>query len=228
METHLHLELENLKVKLLKMYALTERALDKAIRALIDRDDELADQVLQEDKIINQIEVDIEEDILNVLARWQPVARDLRFISGCTKIANELERIGDQATNVAERAVMLNRKARLNLMNSIEDLSNVVGDMFRKSMTALSELDCDMAREVCCLDSKADELNVTIIKSLIDYMTNESIIVERAVHTIIVVNSLERVGDLSTNIAEYVFFIVKGINVKHSNQFDDRCSQEEE
>ncbi|MFP4392657.1 MAG: phosphate signaling complex protein PhoU [Desulfohalobiaceae bacterium] len=223
METYLHKQLEGLEVKIMKMFALTERALDNAVQSLMERDDNLAEEVIQGDEMINALEVDIEESIMHVLALWQPVARDLRFVMGCSKIANDLERLGDQATNIAERAMMLNQKPRLSVMNAMQSLADVALDMYRKVITSFSNLDCEQAVQVCGQDSTADELNVKIIRQLIHYMTQQSVVVERAVHSIIVANSLERVGDLSTNIAENVYFIVQGINVKHSDHFDARC-----
>ncbi|MFW6216590.1 MAG: phosphate signaling complex protein PhoU [Desulfohalobiaceae bacterium] len=223
METYLHKQLEGLEVKIMKMFALTERALDNAVQSLMERDDNLAEEVIQGDEMINALEVDIEESIMHVLALWQPVARDLRFVMGCSKIANDLERLGDQATNIAERAMMLNQKPRLSVMNAMQSLADVALDMYRKVITSFSNLDCEQAVQVCGQDSTADELNVKIIRQLIHYMTQQSVVVERAVHSIIVANSLERVGDLSTNIADNVYFIVQGINVKHSDHFDARC-----
>lgn len=228
METYLHKELEKLEVKIMKMFALTERALDASVKALMERDDALAEEVIQGDQVINALEVDIEETILHILALWQPVARDLRFVMGCSKIANDLERLGDQATNIAERAVMLNQKPRLSLMNAVQSLADVSLAMYRNVINAFSRLDCEQAAQVCGEDNTADDLNIKIIRRLIDYMTNENLIVERAVHTVIVANSLERIGDLSTNIAENVYFIVQGINVKHSDRFDARCVPPEE
>ncbi|MBS3779021.1 MAG: phosphate signaling complex protein PhoU [Desulfovermiculus sp.] len=227
-EMHLHKELENLEVKIMKMFALTERALDASVKSLMDRDDDLAEEVIQGDQVINALEVDIEETILHILALWQPVAKDLRFVMGCSKVANDLERLGDQATNIAERAIMLNQRPRLSLMNAVQALADVSLAMYRNVITAFSKLDCDQAAEVCGQDNTADDLNIKIIRRLIDYMNNESLIVERAVHTVIVANALERVGDLSTNIAENVYFIVQGINVKHSDRFDARCAPQGE
>jgi phosphate transport system protein len=224
METYLHKELEKLEVKIMKMFTLTERALESSVKALMDRDDDLAEEVIQGDQVINALEVDIEETILHILALWQPVARDLRFVMGCSKISNDLERLGDQATNIAERAIMLNQRPRLSLMNAVQALADVSLSMYRNVISAFSRLDCDQAAQVCGQDNTADELNIKIIRRLIDYMNNESLIVERAVHTVIVANSLERVGDLSTNIAENVYFIVQGINVKHSDRFDAKCA----
>lgn len=223
METHLHQELDKLEEKIMKMFSLTERALENSIQALINREDEIATQVIEGDQELNQMEVEIEELTLNILALWQPVAKDLRFVMACARVANDLERIGDQSTNVAERALMLNRKPKVSFMNAIQNLADVVMEMFRSSLEAFTNRDCEAADEVCKKDIQADELNIKIIKNLIDYMSTESIIVERAVHSIIVSNALERVGDLSTNIGEDIVFIVRGINVRHSQKFDSSC-----
>jgi phosphate transport system protein len=190
---------------------------------LLQRNDVLAQEVIGEDKEINRLEVEIEEQILNILALWQPVARDLRFVSGCSRVASDLERIGDQSTNIAERAILLNQKPRLSFMNAVNSLAEVVTDMFRKVITAFSTMDTDLAIQVCHMDSKADELNIKIIRQLIDYMAHESVVVERSVHTILTANALERIGDLSTNIGEEVVFIARGINVKHCDTFDSHC-----
>jgi phosphate transport system protein len=198
--------------------------LDASVKALMERSDTLAEEVIQGDQAINALEVEIEESILHILALWQPVARDLRFVMGCSKIANDLERLGDQATNIAERALMLNHRPKLTLMNAVQSLADVSLGMYRSVIDAFSKLDCDQAAQVCGQDNIADDLNIKIIRRLIDSMSNENVIVERAVHTVIVANSLERVGDLSTNIAENIYFIVQGINVKHSNRFDSKCS----
>jgi phosphate transport system protein len=224
METHLHKELEKLEVKMMRMFTLTERALSAAVKALMERNDSLAEEVIVGDKEINALEVDIEEAILHILALWQPVAKDLRFVMGCSKIANDLERLGDQATNVAERAIMLNQRPRLALMNAVQSLADISLSMYQNVIDAFSRLDCDQAAQVCGQDNTADDLNIKIIRRLIDSMSSENAVVERAVHTVIVANSLERVGDLSTNIAENIYFIAQGINVKHSDRFDSKCS----
>ncbi len=222
-ETHFHQELEALEVIMMKMFTLTEKSLHQAVQAMRERDDDLAQAVIEEDKELNRLEVQIEERTLNILALWQPVARDLRFITGCSRIANDLERIGDQSTNIAERALMLNQKPRHSSMNSVESLADLAMDMYRSVTSSFSNLDCDVALNVCKMDSQADDMNIRIMRDLIDFMVNESKLVERAVHTILIANALERVADLSTNIGEDVVFIARGINVKHSNQFDSLC-----
>jgi phosphate transport system protein len=220
MDIHLEQELEQIKIQIMNMFALAERALDKSLQALVNRDSNLAQQVLDEDKQINKMEVDIEDLCLSTLALSQPVARDLRFVVGCSRIANSLERVGDQATNIAERAIALNSKPEIPIINNIQSLSDIVHSMLKDVITAFTNLDEDLSSQICEKDSQADELNVKIIKKLVDYMSCENVIIERAVHTILISNFLERVGDLATNIAEHIVFISKGLNVKHSCQFD--------
>jgi len=223
METQLHHELDRLEEKINRMFSLTEIALDNAIQSLIHRNDDIAGQVIEGDQELNKMEVEIEELTLHILALWQPVAKDLRFVIACARIANDLERVGDQSTNIAERALMLNRKPKVSFMNAIQNLADVVKYMFGNVFYAFTERNCEAANHVCEKDVEADDLNIKIIKNLIDYMSQESIIVERAVHSIIVANALERVGDLSTNIGEDIVFIARGINVRHSQYNDPAC-----
>lgn len=220
MNSHLEQELEQIKIRLMNMFALAERALDKSLQALINRDSNLAQEVLEEDKEINNLEVEIEDSCLSTLALSQPVARDLRFVVGCSRIANSLERIGDQATNIAERAMALNSKSEIPVVNNIHTLSDIVHGMLKDVISAFSNLDENLSFQICDNDTQADELNVKIIKKMVDYMACEHVVIERAVHIILISNYLERVGDLATNIAEHIVFIAKGLNVKHSCQFD--------
>lgn len=223
MESKLLNELSRLNTSLLKMFSLTEHALDNTLQALANRDDDLAQSVLDGDGHIDQMEIQIEEHVLNILALWQPVAKDLRFLTACSRLARELERIGDQSTNIAERTIMLNRKPRLSFMNNVQALSEVAFDMYSKVVQAFVHQDDKLALEVCKMDHLADDLNIRIMESLIKYMASESVVVERAVHTIIIANNLERVGDLATNIAEEVVFIVRGVNLKHCSQLNPCC-----
>lgn len=223
MESQLQNELSQLNTSLLKMFSLTERALDNSLQALAQRDDDLAQAVLDGDQEIDQMELAIEDQILNVLALWQPVAKDLRFVTACSRVARELERIGDQSTNISERTIMLNRKPRLSFMNNVQSLADVAMNMYSKVVQAFVHQDDQLALEVCRMDSQADDLNIRIMESLMRYMASESVVVERAVHTIIIANNLERVGDLATNIAEEVVFIMRGVNLKHCTQYNPCC-----
>jgi phosphate transport system protein len=218
MESRFHQDLQQLKMTILQMAALTERALEKSVRALLDRNPDLAQEVIQGDQEINLLEVEVDRHSLRLLALDQPMARDLRFIVGCMRISVDLERIADQAVNVAERAIFLSSRPPLPPNASIEQLADTAIDMFKTAVSAFVNEDVDRANDVCQMDDLADELNVGILKTLLDYMVHEVPAVERSVQSIIVARCLERVADQATNIGESVVFILKGVNIKHHCQ----------
>jgi phosphate transport system protein len=215
MISHFHQELEQLKMKVLEMAALAERALEKASRALFERNAELADEIINGDQEINLMEVAIDRQILRLLALDQPMARDLRFIVGCLRMSLDLERIGDQAVNIAERAQYLSGREPLQPIPAMEELADTAMIMLKVAMGAFLNLNADQAVEVCQMDDIADELNVKILQDLMEYMVNDTPAIQRAVQTIITARCLERVADHATNIAESVVFIDKGVNIKH-------------
>jgi len=216
METQFHRQIEELKMKILHMAAYAERAVADACTALIDKNVELADQVIEKDAEINAIELDIDEFSLMLLAREQPVARDLRFITGCRRAVIDIERIGDEAVNISEKTIFLSRLPEVPHNAMLQELVDTVQDMLRTSVEALKEENADKAADVCRMDYKADDLNVRILKKTMDDMVTEVTGVRRAVNTIMAARSLERIGDLSTNIAETTIFIAKGKTVKHN------------
>lgn len=220
METHLHQELEKLRQKIMKMCALVEEALTKTSKALLARDLDLAQEVIDADFAINTLEVDVDGDCLRLMAREQPVARDLRFVIACSRISKDLERAGDEAVNIAERAIMLSARPPIPFTQPLEELANKSMEMFRESVTAFIHRDSELAVVICGKDSLVDELYVKLIKKLIDYLACEKIMVERPVHAIMISKCFERVADLSTNIAEAVVFIEKGVDIRHSSQID--------
>jgi len=216
MENNFHQELDQLKMIILQMAALTQKALDKALEAFSKRDVESAKEVIQGDREINMLEIEADRLSLRLLALDQPMARDLRFIVGCMRIAVEIERIADLAVNVAERAVILSERPPLPPNQALKMLAETATDMLKMVIAAFIHQDANLAREVCRMDDMADELNVTVLKTLLDYMVREVPAVERSVQTIIVARCLERVADQATNIAESVIFIADGINIKHT------------
>lgn len=218
MESRFHQELEQLKMLILQMAALTERALEKATRALLERNIELANEVVEKDNEINLLEVDVDRQSLRLLALDQPMARDLRFIVGSMRIAVDLERIADQAVNVAQRAQFLSARPALPHNPAMEQLADTAIDMLKTVVAAFVNENANQAIDVCQMDDTADELNVTVLKKLLDYMVNEVPAVERAVQTIIAARCLERAADQATNIAESVIFILRGLNIKHHCQ----------
>jgi phosphate transport system protein len=215
MESRFHQELEELRMMILQMAALTERALEKSIQAFLGRNMQLADEVIEGDQEINMLEVYVDRQSLRLLALDQPMARDLRFILGCMRIAVDLERVGDQAVNIAQRAQFLSTRPPLPPNPAVEQLGEVALDMFRTVIQAFVNDNSQQAREVCQMDDAADDLNVRVLKDLLEYMTHETPAVERSVQTIITARCLERVADQATNIAESVIFISKGVNIKH-------------
>ena len=215
MESRFHQEMEQLKMTILQMAALTETALKKAVQALFERDIPLANEVVEKDHEINLLEVAIDKHCLRLLALEQPMARDLRFIIGCLRIAVDLERVADQAVNVAQRAQFLSTRPPLPPNQAMEQLAETAMDMLSSVITAFINQNVSQAADVCQMDDNADELNVTVLKNLLAYMVNEVPAVERSVQTIIAARCLERAADQATNIAETVIFMVRGVNVKH-------------
>ena len=218
MESRFHQELEELRMMILQMAALTERALQNSLQALLERNTQLADEVVDGDQEINMLEVYVDRQSLRLLALDQPMARDLRFIIGCMRIAVDLERIADQAVNIAQRAQFLSSRPPLPPNPAIEQLGEVAMDMLRTVLQAFVNENSDQAMEVCQMDDIADDLNVRILKDLLEYMGQDVPAVERSVQTIIAARCLERVADQTTNIAESVIFINKGVNIKHHCQ----------
>ena len=208
-------ELEDLKLEVLRMAALTESALAKALQALFERDSDIAEEVVEGDQEIDLLEMEIDRRCLRTLALDQPMARDLRFIIGCMRVCINLERIADQAVNIAERALYLNERPALPHQPLMEQLATTSVDMLKRAVSAFNDGKTRQASEVCQMDDTADELNLKILKHFIDYIIDEVKSVDRAVNTIIISRCLERCADLSTNIAEAVVFIVEGVDIKH-------------
>jgi phosphate transport system protein len=218
MESRFHSELEQLKMIILQMATLSEKAIEKSVRALVERNNDLVAEVVAGDREINLLEVEVDRSCLRLLALDQPMARDLRFIIGSMRIAVDLERIADQAVNIAQRARFLNSRAPLPPNHAIEELADTAIDMVRSVISSFVNQNADLATDVCKMDDVADELNYSILKDMMAYMTTEAPAVERSVQTILVARCLERAADQATNIAESVIFIVKGVNIKHHCQ----------
>jgi phosphate transport system protein len=222
MQRHFIKELEKLKMNVLKMAALSRRALQNATRAYLNRDEALARQVVDGDREINDLEMEIDELSLTMLALEQPMAKDLRFILGCTKISNELERIADQGVNIAERTVFLCQNPPLDPIPAMERLIEVVDEMLGKAITAFAEQNTEKAFDISKMDDLADQYTLEVLQSLIAYMAKSTPLTEkrllntrRSILTIIISRCLERTGDMATNIAEQVEFIVKGNKIKY-------------
>ena len=215
METHFQQELNHLKSEILRMAGLVERAISNAIGSLTQRDTPLAEKTIQQDAQINELELDIDEGCLNLLALHQPMAGDLRFITSAMRINTELERIGDLAVNIAERVVSLNQEPQLKPYIDLPNMADISKKMLRDVIDAFVSGDAALARSVCERDDQVDGLNNQIFRELLTYMMEEPKTITRAVHLIIVSRYLERIADHATNIAEGVIFMAKAVVIKH-------------
>ena len=212
---HFDRELGNLKQDLLRMAALAETAVSKSVESITNRDSDRAREVIIDDITLNRMELAIEEQAFKLLALRQPVATDLRLTVAAMRIVTELERIGDQAVNIAERALELNSRPPLALPIDIKLMADMALGMVRTSIDAFVNQDPKLALQVCQRDVEVDILDDEYIQKLLDSMIKESRWVTRLHHFIIVVRNLERIADLATNIAEDIVFIVEGRVIKH-------------
>ncbi|MCJ2165452.1 MULTISPECIES: phosphate signaling complex protein PhoU [unclassified Pseudodesulfovibrio] len=213
---HFSKKLEDLRVKVLRMAALSESAVHKAIKAYLENDSDLAEAVIVGDDAINEMEDQIDNFCLELLALDQPMAVDLRTIIGAQRITVNLERLGDEAVNLAHRAMFLASRPPMPHNPKMENLANIVKLMLSEALKAYVDDDVTLAGQVCRMDDKADDLNISILRQMVAEMVSESRIVERGVHAIIGARHLERIGDLATNVAESVVFIVEGTSMKHN------------
>lgn len=208
-------EIDKLKRSLLALSAMVEASVLKAVRAFQERDEVLAREVIDHDPVIDQKEVDLEEECLKILALHQPVASDLRFIVAILKINNDLERIGDLAVNIAERAVALARGKKLDVSFDISAMTAEVETMLKQCLNALMELNPNLAREVIGRDDKVDGMNREIIASVVAAIQKYPDQSDYLIRFISISRNLERIGDLATNIAEDIIYMVNGEIVRH-------------
>lgn len=215
MPIHLHRDLDNLAKEILSIGALVEEATNHAIEALVHRRPELAERVVQGDDLIDRREVDVEIDCLKMLALHQPVAADLRYIVAILKVNAELERMGDLAVNIAERALYLAAKEPLGVSLEFERMGELVRRMVSDCLDALVRRDVDVARRVMADDDHVDAINRDMFGVLQAAMEKNPACIKRAVHLLSASRHLERIADLATNIAEDVVFMVDGTVVRH-------------
>ncbi|MCK5305795.1 MAG: phosphate signaling complex protein PhoU [Candidatus Omnitrophica bacterium] len=215
MERHFDEELSGLKSRLLKMSALVEEVISRSVKALVERKAELVEEVIKNDEVINMLEIEIDELCLKLLALYQPAAVDLRFVCSAMKINNELERIGDQAVNIAERAREVIKEPLLKPLIDIPRMGLLAQKMVKDAIDALVNKDDVLAGEVCRRDDEVDSLNNQIFRELLTYMIEDPKTITRAVELILVGRHLERIADHATNISEDVIYFLKGKNIKH-------------
>ncbi|MGH7726558.1 MAG: phosphate signaling complex protein PhoU [Candidatus Eiseniibacteriota bacterium] len=215
MERHFDEELNELKTRLLLMGGHAESVIHKAIDALKTRDSGLAEEIFQDDRMIDQLEIEIDDRCIRLLALRQPVGSDLRFITSALKICNDLERVGDHAVNIAQSAVKLNREPELKPLVDIPRMATISTRMLTESLDAFVRNDAASARTILTEDDEVDHLKSQIFGELLSFMCENPSTVTRALELILVSRNLERVADLATNIAEEVVYIAEARVVKH-------------
>jgi len=210
-------ELQRLNEKILTMGCLVEEAIKNSIHALMDRNDLLAWNVIDKEHLIDAFDVEIDEACIRLIALRQPKAVDLRFITTAMKVTSELERMGDLAVNIAERATELNDEPELQPYIDIPKMSDIARNMTRDVLDAFVRRDAQLAAEVIARDDEIDAYKVQIIRELSLLMALDSSRADRALRVSFVAYYLERIADHATNIAEMLIYLVKGTIVKHAN-----------
>ena len=208
-------ELGHIREQLLLMSSLTERNLTLSLKALVDRDDAIADTVENEDSQIDQLEVSIDEMVVIYMATHAPVARDCRFMLTASKISSNLERIGDQATTIARRTRDLNKEPLLKPLIDIPLMADIATEMLRDSITCFINADVEAAVTIIARDKSVDAINKQLARELTSYMIESPSTITRSLNLVTVAKALERVADHAANIAEDVFFLYKGQDIRH-------------
>jgi phosphate transport system protein len=216
MQRHFHEELESLKQTLLAMGGLVEEQIRQVMRALVERDDALAQSVVERDQQVNAYDVEVDETCVNLLALHQPAAGDLRFITTAMKIVTDLERMGDQAVNIAQRVLELNQEPQLKPYIDLPRMAEKAQRMVKESLDAFVARDTELARRVCAEDSEVDALKEQIFRELLTFMMEDPRTIPRAIRLILISRFLERLADHATNIAEMVIYLVDAKMVRHT------------
>ena len=218
MPKHLQREIENLKKKLLALGAKVETSVREATLSIEKLDADLAQKIIDNDINIDNTEVEIEEDCLKILALHQPVAVDLRFIVAVLKINNDLERIGDLAVNIAERAVFLAGQSKVNISIDLVDMAHNAQSMLKKSIDALINHDAQLAHKVCVSDDIVDQMNRQMYLKVQEAILKNPEQITPLIHLLSASRHLERIADHTTNIAEDVIYMIEGQIVRHRTE----------
>src|SRR6187549_2938244 len=218
MHRHFHDELNDVKVRLLTMSGEAEAALGLAVDALLERSASKAHSVISSDRAIDAMEMEIEETCINLLALQQPMARDLRMLTSALKIANDLERVGDHAVNIAQSAERLTQSRPIAPEPEIIEMARLARDMLSDALEAFIRGDAAAGREVCLRDDKVDALHKSVFRILLTHMMEDPHTISSGMELFLVSRNLERVADLATNIGEDVVFLVEGKSIKHHSE----------
>ncbi len=213
--THYEKELRDIKEGLIYLGALVEKAIQLATDALVDRNTELAHKVICDDNVIDQLDVEIEEKCIRILALRQPTARDLRFITTAIKINGHLERIGDMAAKIAQKSIILSEEPPMKPYIDIPRMAEIARGMIKESLDALVKEDTDLARKVRMEDETIDNLNEQVFRELLTFMMEDPKKIHRALIIMQISKSLERISDHAVGIADMVMYMVTGKIVRH-------------
>ena len=217
MSLHLHRDLDKLKKEVLRLGNMVELAINNAFLALNNRDSSYVEEVLTNEEQINEMEVQIEEECLKILALHQPVAVDLRFLVVVLKVNNDLERMGDIAKNIAERAKDLMESDVIpDLGQPMQGLPDLVRTMVTSSLDSLVKLDDQLARKIIEMDDEVDQINRDMYAAVKSLVAEQPSVADPAINLLSCSRNMERIGDLATNIAEDVIFVVEGKVVRHA------------
>jgi phosphate transport system protein len=208
-------ELRNLKVQILKMGSLVEEAIARSIKSLVERNSALAHQVLENEARINSYDVNIDEECIRLIALRQPTAGDLRFVTTAMKITTDLERMGDYAVDICERALELNEEPQLKPYIDIPRMAEIAEGMVHDTLQAFLEKNTALAYEVVNRDDEVDQLTVQIFNELLFFMIKDSSTISRAIKISYIAKYLERIADHATNVAEMVVYMIEGKMIRH-------------
>ncbi len=216
MERHFEEDFDRIKSKILMMGSLVEEQIRNALTALIERDEALARQVIENDHQVNTFDVEIDEMALDALVRYQPVARDLRFVTTAMKISTELERMSDLAENICERAIELNEEPQLKPYIDIPHMAERARIMVKESLDSFVKMDSSLARKVVQDDDFVDNLTEQLFRELLSFMIENPRTISRAIRLSFISKYIERIADHATNVAELVVYLVEGKIIRHT------------
>lgn len=212
---HFHDELDTLQKRLLEMAGIVERVVARAAQAVLERDPSVAEAIMREDDRVDELEVEIDARVLELLALHQPMASDLRRIIAANKTANDLERMGDHAVNMAKAARRLSETHPLPELRELREMMAITQEMLADALASYVSRNAGTARMVCITDDKVDDLRRSLFRILVTHMLEDPKRIGGALELLLVSQNLERIADLSTNVAEDVVFLVEGRTIKH-------------
>jgi phosphate transport system protein len=218
MHRHFEEQIAECRERLVRMGTIAEQMIDKAIKCLVDRKTDDHATVNAHEAEVNELQIEIDERVVNLLALQHPVAADLRLVIMCTKIAGELERVADQAVNICQNTVVLLQHPPLKPLIDIPLMADIARAMLKDSLDSFVKQDVDLARRILKEDDKVDAFKNQIFRELLTYMMSEPVTIPRALPLILISRNLERVGDHATNIAEEVIYVVQGRDVRHHHE----------